>query len=113
VFTAKVLSEYRSTLLQWGEALEAGKVARANRLFDRNHRQFKRLREAPEGREGIAALMEDEHPRVRLVAATHSLLWVPDRALEVLEQLKTDRKIGVDAEYTIKEWQAGSLSLDW
>lgn len=109
--------QYRQTLVEWGEATEAGEIETANRLFTLNHSQFKNLRETPEGQAAITGLLADTNAFVRSVAATHSLLWWPHEAESTLESLTHDQhvppEVRVTAKYTLKEWRAGRLNLDW
>jgi hypothetical protein len=117
----ELLSDHRETLIQWGEESERlgerGALRRANRLFDLTHAQFKRLRESPEGRDGITALMSDPNPYVASSAAAHSLLWEPELATARLEELESSQdapgQVQIAAEYTLKEWRAGKLSFEW
>jgi hypothetical protein len=107
---------YRNTLVEWGKATEAGVTREANRLFVLNHERFKELSATSEGREAITSLLADSDAFVRSVAATHSLLWAPERAVAVLEALQRDAQlpwqVQVSAEYTLKEWRAGRLDLE-
>ena len=117
---ANTLLKYRDSLVRWGEESEIGigrAVKRANKLFEQNHEYFKALRESPEGRKGITALTDDENPYVRATAAGHSLLWAPEIAIRVLEEMEGDERtpwrMQISAEYTLKEWRSGDLSFDW
>jgi hypothetical protein len=118
---ADLLAEYRATLARWGEESERlgqrGAVGRANKLFEQTHTQFKVLRESEKGRAGITALMHDPNPYVASSAAAHSLLWEPEAATAVLEALERSGdvpgQVQISAKYTLKEWRAGRLSLDW
>jgi len=107
---------YRETLIEWGEASEAGEIQAANRLFTLNHSQFKILRKTHEGQTEITALLADTNPYVRSVAATHSLLWSPDEAeiaLELEDDEQAPPEVRISAHYTLREWRAGRLNLDW
>jgi hypothetical protein len=105
-----LLREYVDTLVRRDEAMDAGKVAAANRLFDRNRAVMKALRDTSEGREGIWALREDQRKSVRSVAVTHSLQWRPDDAVRILERM--DRDGDFEAHWTLKEWRAGKLRFN-
>jgi hypothetical protein len=51
---------------------------------------------------------------VRLVAVTHGLSWNESAALAVLGDLQTQgNPSGLDAKYTLKNYLAGRLNLDW
>jgi hypothetical protein len=116
-----VLADYREALVRWGEESERlvvrARARRANKLFDRSHAQFKILRGSQEGRDGITALMNDSNPYVASTAAAHSLLWAPELAAAALETLEasetTPWQVQITAKYTLKEWRAGKLNLDW
>ena len=61
----EMLTEYVETLIERDAALKASQIARANRLFRRNHDLYLLLRPTDEGRDGIWALRGDDRPAVR------------------------------------------------
>ena len=83
-----MLAEYTATALERDAALKSSKVARANRLFGRNHHLYMRLRLSEEGRDGIWELRRHHHSVVREAAVTHSLPWHPDEAAGLLEDME-------------------------
>jgi Domain of unknown function (DUF2019) len=108
----RMLAEYQQTALEWDAA--ANNASKANRLFKQNHAIYKRLRESPEGREGIAELMTDPARGVQLLAATHSLAWRQVEAIRVLEFIAQSAGLqAVTARYTLKSYREGKLDLDW
>lgn len=108
----ELVAQYRSTAAAWDAARNDAK--KANPLFDRLHQQFKELRASQLGREAIAALMDDDNIGVRLMAATHSLAWLPDKASSVLSEIeKVPGLYAVTAKYTLKSFREGRLHLDW
>ena len=88
----------------------------ANKLFEQNHTYFQVLRERPEGCEGITTLTGDENHYVRATASAHSLLWAPEVAIRVLEEMEGDERtpwrMRISAKYTLKEWHNGNLSFN-
>ena len=63
-----LLMKYEQNARDWDQAVSD--VRKANALFDRTHGLYKRLRANREGRLGIAALLTDPNPGVRVMAAT-------------------------------------------
>jgi hypothetical protein len=107
-----LLDAYLESAERW-DSLQSDATA-ANKVFDENHEIYKLLRTTPEGREGIAKLMEHPNVGVRLLAATDSLGWAPDEASGVLEAI--ERGVGlhaVTAKYTLRSYRSGQLDLDW
>lgn len=113
--TTEFIEEYRSTAIAW-DALQ-NDANRANPLFKRLHVIFKQLRGDQAGRDGIAALMDDTTVSVgvRLVVASHSLGWEPQRATAVLEAIERDGPglYRTTAKYTLKAFRDGTLNMDW
>jgi hypothetical protein len=109
---SQLLDAYLETAERW-DALQSDASA-ANAVFEENHEIYKSLRPTPEGREGIAKLMEDPCAGVRLLAATHSLSWASEAASRVLEVIEGDAGLhAVTARYTLRSYRAGKLDLDW
>ena len=78
---AALLADYRDAAERTGDPDTAAEAARdVNELY-------KQLRDSPEGRAGLTALMLDPNPHVRRWAATHSLSWKRDAARQVLMDL--------------------------
>jgi len=110
--TEELIEQYRSTAIAWD--MMQGDAKKANPLFDRLHVIFKQLRNEQAGRDGISALMSDPTTGVRLMAASHSLAWAPDRAKAVLEAIQKEPGLhAVTAKYTLKSFREGRLNMDW
>jgi hypothetical protein len=113
--TEDLITEYRSTAIAWDVMQNVAE--KANRLFKRLHVIFKELRLEEAGREGITAVMDDATVSVgtRLVAASHSLGWAPERAIAVLERIEKDGPglYRTTARYTLKSFREGTLNQDW
>lgn len=76
-------------------------------------RCYRTLCDSVEGKNGIIALMSDDNPYVRGIAASHSLQWVPDEARVVLEALLHDDGPGAfEAKWTLIEYDEGNLKFD-
>ena len=110
--TDALVSEYLTTALAWDRAQNVAK--KANALFERLHVVFKQLREVEPGRDRIAELMDHPSVGVRLMAASHSLAWAPEKAAAVLDQIAEGRGLhAVTAKYTLKSFREGNLNMDW
>lgn len=105
-------AQYRELAVDWDAARDDS--GEANRIFKAHHALYKRLRETPAGRHAITALLEDPVTAVRLLAATHSLQWEPDRAQSVLHEIEQESNLyAVDAKWTLRSYRSGKLNLDW
>ena len=106
-----MLAEYVDTLVEHEAATDASQIARANRLFVRNHAIYRHLRLTDEGRDGIWALRDHPRSKVRQAAITHSLPYHADEAVRLLEEI--DAAGSFEATMVLKGWRAGTLNLDW
>jgi hypothetical protein len=106
-----MLVEYAETLLRRDAAMKSSQVARANRLFKRNHDLYMQLRLSAEGRDGLWELRKDDHAAVREAALTHSLSWHSDEAASLLEGMEPAGSF--NAKWILKSWRAGTLKLDY
>ena len=111
----ELIASYRATAIAW-DVMQSDS-AKANPLFKQLHVIFKQLRQDPIGRDAISKLMDDATlgVGVRLVAASHSLGWVPERATAVLERIERDGPglYRTTAKYTLKSFREGTLNQDW
>ncbi|MBO0730485.1 MAG: DUF2019 domain-containing protein [Acidimicrobiaceae bacterium] len=105
-------AEYRALAVEWGEARDS--PDRANHLFEAHHALYKRIRGSADGRQAISGLLDDPVTVVRLAAATHSLAWEPERAVQVLQEIEQELSLyAVDAKWTLRSYHSGKLNLDW
>ena len=105
-------AEYRSLAVEWGEAQDSPE--QANRIFKAHHALYKRIRDSADGREAITGLLDDPVTAVRMLAATHSLAWEPDRAAQALQEIEQESSLyAVDAKWTLRSFRNGKLNLDW
>ena len=105
-------SQYRAMAMDWDAACDDPQ--KANRLFKAHHAFYKTIRDSSAGREAISGLLDDPVTPVRLLAATHSLGWDPQRAQTVLEEIeREDNLFAVDAKWTLHSFRSGKLNLDW
>jgi hypothetical protein len=110
----ELVEQYREAAAESSSSMRTIDPQKANRAHDRLHQIYKILRQSPEGRQAIAALLDDPNPEVRCWAAAHSLEWSPLRARRVLEELsKRDDLLGFEALMTLQEFDAGRLSFDY
>jgi hypothetical protein len=79
-------NQYRDLVLAW--ETERDNPNKANKISRRHHAFYKSIRDSAEGRGAIVGLMGDPVTAVRLLAATHSLRWLPERAESVLEHIE-------------------------
>lgn len=94
---------------------QAGGTSRTwNRLFNRTQALHLILRERPDGRDGISALMASDMDTVRMSAAARSLSWDKARARQVLSELRAGPGLAaVDAKWTLREFDRGRLNATW
>jgi hypothetical protein len=114
--TAELLVEFEATLLEMDAArIELGGSPKTwNRLMDRAQSLQLKLREVPEGRAGITALVRSEVPTVRLSAAAYALFWDEPIARAELERQMNDPGLAsIDAKYTLREFDRGTLTMTW
>jgi Domain of unknown function (DUF2019) len=104
--------QYRDLAVDWDAARD--NPDEANRIFKAHHALYRRLRDTPAGRRAITGLLDDPVTPVRLLAATHSLQWEPDRAQLVLQEIEQEgNPYAVDAKWTLRSYHNGKLNLDW
>jgi Domain of unknown function (DUF2019) len=105
-------TQYRTMAIDWDAARDDAQ--KANRLFKAHHALYKEIRDSPAGRQAISGLLDDPVTVVRLLAATHSLQWQPQRAQVVLEEIERESNLyAVDAKWTLRSFHNGKLNLDW
>jgi Domain of unknown function (DUF2019) len=109
---AALLAQYRELAVEWDASRDNSDEA--NRIFKIHHALYKRLRETPSGKQAIVDLLDDPVTAVRLLAATHSLQWAPDRSQMVLQEIEQeDNPYALDAKWTLRSYRNGKLNLDW
>jgi Domain of unknown function (DUF2019) len=105
-------AQYRALAAGWDEA--RGNPDQANRIFKTHHALYKKIRDSAAGREAITGLLGDPVTAVRVLAATHSLAWEPDRAAQALAEIEQEPGLyAADAKWTLRSWRNGTLNLDW
>lgn len=105
-------AEYRALAVEWGEARDS--LDQANRTFKAHHALYKRIRGSAAGREAITGLLDDPVTAVKMLAATHSLAWEPDRAAQALLEIEQQPgPYAVDAKWTLRSHRNSKLNLDW
>ena len=114
-------AEYAETLAKMAEmsgdaGLGASRPRSWNRLVDRLQTARRELDKSQDGRAAIAALLTDPRVTVRLWSASHALHWGEPMARDVLTAIASDAHRGLNrlnAEMTLKEFDAGRLNPDW
>lgn len=87
-----------------------------NRLVTRLQEARKEITATEEGRLFISSLLDEPRPTVRGWAAGHALHWGDARARDVLEAMSVEPRLGLhrlNAEMTLREFDAGRLDPDW
>jgi hypothetical protein len=103
---------YRELAVDWDAARDNSKEA--NRIFKAHHALYKQIRDTTAGRQAITDLLDDPVTAVRLLAATHSLRWEPERAQVALQEIEREgNPYAVDAKWTLHSYRSGKLDLDW
>lgn len=109
---ASLRFRYRTLILNWDEARD--NPPEANQYFDAIQKLQKVMRESEDGRLAIIGLLNDPVIAVQLIAASHSLTFEPDRAIEVLTKLEQGGGLhAVAAKWTLRSYRDGTLDLDW
>ena len=109
----ELIARYRRALASMDSmSIENDRGARTwNSEVNQVQRAQLALRETPEGRAAITALIDDAVPTVARWAASHALFWDEAKARRYLE---AERSAGrLDAATTLKEFDAGRLRHDW
>lgn len=115
--TDDLLRQYRQALVEMdGNRVErGGDHRRWNRLVNQMQALHLRLRETPEGRDGITDLAMDDNLTVRGWSAVNALAWDPQRARPVLEE-EAANDVGLhgfEAMVALQEFDAGRLNTAW
>lgn len=109
---AEIVSRYRDLAMEWVALRDDPK--RANRVFRKHHAYYKEIRDLPEGQGALRTLMSAPEAPIRLLAATHSLRFAPAEAEPILVELERSGGLcAMDAKYTLLNFRAGRLDLDW
>jgi hypothetical protein len=112
-----MLDQYRKTLVEMHicRVENGGSSQRWNRLVNNLQRLHLVLRQEPQGRAGISALITDEVLTVRQWAATHALSWDEAAARSELErQAASGPSLSeFDAKIALREHDAGRLNTTW
>jgi hypothetical protein len=104
--------QYRALALSWAAASDDPDMA--NSLFREHHALYRSMRDSEAGRAAISGFLDDPVPAVRLLAATHSLTWDPERAEDVLERIENEGGVmAMDAKWTLRSHRNANLDLDW
>lgn len=110
----KILSDYENACIKGEEAQEQGNSKTANKQQRIIQKIRKELKENEKyGLEKLLPYLEHESPFVRLKTAFSVIPIAPERAREVLIQLKEIRGLtGYSAETTLSEWEKGNIKFD-
>jgi hypothetical protein len=108
-----LIAAYRAAAFEHGAATDAGDHRKANRHHGVIAGIYRELRNR--GGDACAALLpllDDISPYVRLWTAAHALTFAPERWEPVLRRLaQAQGLVGFDAEMTLRELAAGTLSF--
>jgi len=107
--TIQILGQYREAAELTGHTSPDF----ANQSAKKLHELYKQLRSTEEGRAAIETLLSDPSPHVRCWASAHALMWVPQLARHVLEELRDAKgRCSFDAEMILKQFDKGTLSFN-
>jgi hypothetical protein len=108
-----LVAAYRRAASAHGKASVAGDHRTANKHFYTIAAIYRELRKR--GRDcqlAILPLLTSDDLDVRAWAAAHSLEFSPSAGRPVLEELaKNQGIVGLEAQMTLREWQAGRLTF--
>ncbi|WP_110953600.1 DUF2019 domain-containing protein [Anaerosinus massiliensis] len=110
----KILRDYESACIKGEEAQENGDSKNSNKKYRVIQKIRKELKENTEyGLEKLLPYLEHPSPFVRLKTAFSIIPVAPEKAKEVLIQLKEIRGlIGYSAEMILSEWEKENLKFD-
>lgn len=108
----ELLVRYRDSAVAHDDATQAGNHKKTNAAYDRMIAAFREI----EGRHlenEFLRFLRDEHPSVRLWAATQALAFEPRQAEAVLEEIASGPRstVRLDAEYVLRQWRAGTFRI--
>jgi hypothetical protein len=108
-----LLDEYATAAISHQNATDAGDYKTANKAANALSSLYLELKRRGEGdRRLLIRLIDNEHPAVRLWAASHCLDFAPREAEVTLRTLmELGQFIGFTAETTLREWHAGRLKV--
>jgi hypothetical protein len=98
-----------------GQGIIEGKLQITNRAFDKVVSAIKDLRKSPDKGEGfLIGLLDEDNLSIVRAAAIYLLPLREVEAVQALERVAKDGLplIAFGAEMTLKEWQAGRLSVE-
>lgn len=110
-----ILDEYIAAAHVHGEASVKGDNEEANEAYSKLIAIVRQLRQAPDqGAADLKEALKNEDAHVQCWAATHLLPLDETIAVSTLERLAADSAslAGFDAKMVLREWRAGSLTID-
>jgi hypothetical protein len=114
--SSEALQQFTSTLnaMSLTQVDRGGDPKAWNGLVQQLQRLQLILRKTSSGRKGISDLMDDHDDVVRQWSATFALSWDEAKARRVLEeQVGRGGPTGLEAEITLREFDAGRLNTTW
>ena len=107
---AELLSIYRRAALQEAAASAICDFRTSTRERAIVGKAYRELRaHGPEATACLLDLLADQHPQVRVQAATHALDFAPAKGEEILAELAVmGGPVGTTAELALKDWRAGA-----
>ncbi|WBW98371.1 hypothetical protein [Oceanirhabdus sp. W0125-5] len=85
---------------------------KTNKLFEKSHKLFLKLKSSAGGIEKLYELLNHEHIYVRYTASIYLLNVDEKAALDCIERLRgINRHLDFDIKYLLKEWKAGNLTI--
>lgn len=107
----RLVEAYRDAAKRHGEASEIGDSKSANKAAELVAAIYSELRQrGTEAQKALLPLLADPASGVRLWVGSHALEFSPTDGESCLRKLASSRcLLGLSAEVTLKEWQAGRL----
>lgn len=109
-----LVREFADNVVAQTKAIERGDAKTGNKHARRYIQAFEKLRGfGDEGREALSALLEDERPDVRVMAAAYLLRYCEEEARRVLEaEAKGLGLVAFGASEALRRWDEGAWALD-
>lgn len=109
-----LVKEFGDCVAAQEAAIAKADPVEGNKFAKRYISAFEKLRShGKPGRDALAALLDDDRPEVRVMAAAYLLRHCGDRAKKVLEkEAAGGGRIAFGAAQALQRWKEGTWSLD-
>ena len=109
----ELISDYVKHSQEHGNGTKNGDYIRTNKAYDRIIETYKEIiKFGEEGQQALLELLEHNNLSVSGWAATHSLEFSEEKAIEALEKITlNDGIIGFDAKMVLEQWKKGTFKI--